>query len=107
MVASGPPQPVDLVIAGADVLTMDTGCRVISDGALAIADGRIVWVGPATEVSRRFVPAYRLDAPGRIAMPGLLDTHFHTGQQLLRGKKRSFELPSANGSRVSCTRLRH
>jgi len=86
MEGSSPPQPVDLVITGADVLTMDARCRVISNGALAIAGGRIVWVGPEAEVVQRFVPANRLDAPGRIAMPGLLDTHFHTGQQLLRGK---------------------
>jgi 5-methylthioadenosine/S-adenosylhomocysteine deaminase len=53
---------------------------------MAIRAGRIVWLGPATEAVHRFAAKQTLQAAGRIALPGLIDTHFHTGQQLLRGK---------------------
>jgi 5-methylthioadenosine/S-adenosylhomocysteine deaminase len=81
-----PPQPVDLLLLGPTLITMDSQRSVVADGALALRDGRIAWLGTAAEAEGRFAPADTLRAPGRIAMPGLLDTHFHTGQQLLRGK---------------------
>jgi 5-methylthioadenosine/S-adenosylhomocysteine deaminase len=80
------PQPVDLLVLGPTLVTMDSHRSVVGGGALAIRDGRIDWVGTAADAEGRFVAADTLRAPGRIAMPGLLDTHFHTGQQLLRGK---------------------
>lgn len=81
-----PPAPADLLITGADVVTMDSARPLVRDGAIAIRDGLISWIGPASEAGQRFTAAQTLNAPGRIALPGLIDTHFHTGQQLLRGK---------------------
>jgi 5-methylthioadenosine/S-adenosylhomocysteine deaminase len=80
------PQPVDLLVSGADLVTMDPSRSVILGGAVAIAGGRIAWIGPESEATGRFAPGETVNAPGRIALPGLIDTHFHTGQQLLRGK---------------------
>jgi len=80
------PQPVDLLVTGADLVTMDTLRSVISRGAVAIDQGRIRWIGPEQDGADRFFPRETLNASGRIGLPGLIDTHFHTGQQLLRGK---------------------
>lgn len=77
---------VDLLVSGCDVVTMDAGGTVIIDGAVAIADGRIVWIGKSTEAASLFDPASRLDGRDTIALPGLIDAHFHTAQQFLRGK---------------------
>ncbi len=82
----GPAIPADLLITGADLVTMDPTRPLVRDGAIAIRAGRIGWVGPAGEARRRVVADRTLDASGQIALPGLIDTHFHTGQQLLRGK---------------------
>ena len=79
-------EAVDLLVAGPDLVTMDGERRTIPNGAIAVRGGRIAWLGPAEEAARRFTAAERLDAAGRVALPGLIDTHFHTGQQLLRGK---------------------
>jgi 5-methylthioadenosine/S-adenosylhomocysteine deaminase len=79
------PEPVDLVIRGGDIVTMDEAGTVIRDGALAVRDGRIVWLGPATE-AWRFQAPETLDAGDHIVMPGLIDAHMHAAQHFLRGK---------------------
>ena len=84
---SGDPAiPADLLITGADVVTMDAARPLVRDGAIAIRAGRIGWVGTASEAGQRVAADRTMDAVGQIALPGLIDTHFHTGQQLLRGK---------------------
>jgi hypothetical protein len=76
----------DLLNTGADLVTMDAARPLVRDGAIAVRAGQIGWIGTAAEARRRVEAARTLDATGRIAMPGLVDAHFHTGQQLLRGK---------------------
>src|SRR6266545_5844707 len=50
----------------------------IRDGALAIADGRIVAVGTADEVRVRVGhAARRIDASGKAVLPGFVDAHTH------------------------------
>jgi imidazolonepropionase len=53
---------------------------VIDDGALAASDGRIVWVGRARDADAqvKLLPTgRRVDARGRIALPGFVDSHTH------------------------------
>ena len=76
----------DLLITGTDVVTMDSARPLVRDGAIAVRAGQIAWVGTASEARQRVTADRTLDASGQIALPGLIDTHFHTGQQLLRGK---------------------
>jgi 5-methylthioadenosine/S-adenosylhomocysteine deaminase len=73
-----------LLIRGGTVVTMDDG-KVIADGAVFIEGSRISDVGPATVLSDRYRPDKVLDATGKIVMPGLIDAHYHTCQQFLRG----------------------
>ena len=82
----GPPARADLLIVGPDIVTMDSARPVLRDGAIAIRGGQISWIGPASQARLGFAADQTLDAAGRIALPGLIDTHFHTAQQLLRGK---------------------
>lgn len=89
----------DLLVLGPDIVTFDAGRRMIRDGAIAVADGRIVWIGPSTEARTLFNAQSTIYAQGQIAMPGLIDAHFHTAQQLIRGKiveisrRRQLKLP--------------
>jgi imidazolonepropionase len=50
---------------------------LIADGAVAIADGRIVAVGSTSEVRSRFRAPQTIDAAGRVVLPGLIDAHTH------------------------------
>jgi 5-methylthioadenosine/S-adenosylhomocysteine deaminase len=84
--AAQDPEPVDLLVTGATVLTFDEHDTVIGDGAIAVRGNRIVWLGATSDAQRRFRAATTLDARGQVAMPGLTDCHFHTAQQFLRGK---------------------
>ena len=49
--------------------------RVINDGAVAIRDGVIDWVGPTDQLPDKSAPAF--DATGKIALPGFVDSHTH------------------------------
>ncbi|MEF2070099.1 amidohydrolase family protein [Consotaella aegiceratis] len=82
------PRPVDVLIKGCEVVALDAANTVISDGAIAVEGNRIVWTGPTTEASA-FKAGTTIDGRGKIALPGMIDAHFHTGQQLLRGKLQS------------------
>lgn len=66
------------------LLTMDANNAIIADGAVAIdAEGVIAATGTIGEVTGRFplMPVRRLS--NRLLMPGLVNTHCHSG--LLRG----------------------
>ncbi len=68
----------DLMITGADILTMVPGDTLLQDGAVAVENGRIVAVdsGPAL---RPLVDSHTrvLVAGGRTVLPGFFDTHVH------------------------------
>src|SRR5258707_12216231 len=72
-------------IANIDSLvTVDPSRRIIRDGALVIQDGRIVAVGKTGEFPTN--PGDELiDGRGKLALPGVFDTHVHNSQQLGRG----------------------
>lgn len=76
--------PVDLLITGGTVITMDSARRVIDSGAVALRGDRIVAVGTAAELDARFAAAERIDASRRIVMPGLIDGHGHAGHGLVK-----------------------
>ncbi|OEL36772.1 5'-deoxyadenosine deaminase [Dichanthelium oligosanthes] len=80
------PPAVDVILHNAAVVTMDGALRVLRDGAVAVAGDRIAAVGPSADVLVAFpCAAQTLDLGGRIVLPGLVNTHVHTSQQLARG----------------------
>ncbi len=60
---------------------------MIQDGAVAIRDGRIVAVGPRTDVVERHTARKTLDARGKAVMPGFVDTHHHFLQNFHKGTR--------------------
>ena len=80
-----PLRPVDLLVVGGIVVTMDGDRRVLADGAIAIAAGRIVAVGPRAEVEAGHRASERIDATGRTVIPGLINGHAHVPMTLFRG----------------------
>ena len=65
------------------VLTMDAANRVIENGAVLVEGPRIVAVGDAAQLSRDHPDALRERFPRALLMPGLVNTHMHSG--VLRG----------------------
>ena len=83
MTSDAPVSVVNLVIRGGYVVTMDSAGD-IPGGDVHVSDGVIQAVGapgrnldaPGAEV---------IDAAGKIVAPGLVDTHWHMWNTLLRG----------------------
>jgi 5-methylthioadenosine/S-adenosylhomocysteine deaminase len=83
--AQAPRQTVSLVLTGGTVVTMDSGGRVLTPGAVAI-DGRdIVAVDTPAAIAARFAGRDAIDTTGQVVMPGLINTHTHAPMVLYRG----------------------
>jgi 5-methylthioadenosine/S-adenosylhomocysteine deaminase len=80
------PVDVDILVRGGAVVCMDAAATCIPDGAIAVKGSRIHWIGCSREAKQRFRAKSVIEATDTIALPGLIDAHFHTAQQLLRGK---------------------
>jgi imidazolonepropionase len=66
------------VYVNAQVATMAPGgppYGAIADGALALADGRIAWVGARADLPAHAAPEH--DCAGALITPGLIDCHTH------------------------------
>lgn len=98
---------IDLLIHGAALLTCDhpSGPKrgdamrdvgLISDGALAINEGRIVALGRSSDLLADYDATQSIDASGKIVCPGFVDCHTH----LIYGGDRSdeFEMRIAGAS---------
>ena len=70
----------DLVIRSGHVVTMDPELGDIPDGDVLVAGGRIAAVGTGLDARG----AREIDARGMIVAPGLVDTHWHMWNTLLR-----------------------
>jgi 5-methylthioadenosine/S-adenosylhomocysteine deaminase len=72
----------DLILSADALLPMDAP-RVIPDGALAIAGGEIVAVGPRSDLTAAHPDAPTRHLADHVLMPGLVNAHAHSG--FLRG----------------------
>jgi 5-methylthioadenosine/S-adenosylhomocysteine deaminase len=79
------PAPCDLLVVSGQVVTVDGDDRVLEDGGVAVADARIVDVGPTADVRRRWSAVRILDARGGLVLPGLINAHTHLAMTLYRG----------------------
>ena len=64
----------DALYANARVATLADGYGIIEDGAVAVRDGRIAWVGPRADAPRALSIH---DCGGLWLTPGLVDCHTH------------------------------
>lgn len=69
----------------ATVMTVDPQRRVIADGGVCVDGNILAAVGERGELRARYPGAEVVDCAGGILMPGLINTHVHTAQCLLRG----------------------
>ena len=78
--------PIDLLVKGWYVVTMNATRDVIHDGAIAIRGNTIVDVGKAHDLERTYEPARVIGGDRFVVTPGMVNTHIHiTGEPLTRG----------------------
>ena len=78
-------EKTDLLVSGGTVVAMDAARHIYEDGAVAVRGDEIVAVGPRAQLEARFDAARRIDATGRIVMPGFINGHQHAAMTLFRG----------------------
>ncbi|NWF94526.1 MAG: amidohydrolase [Candidatus Thorarchaeota archaeon] len=66
------------------LITMNERREIVTDGAVYVEGSRVVEVSKTDEMKHRAADKV-IDASGRIVMPGLIDTHVHLAQALIRG----------------------
>lgn len=81
---------LDLIIVGT-VVTMDGDYTIYDPGYVAIEGGRIQALGPAAEADGLKADR-RLDATGKLILPGLINGHQHAPMALFRGVADDLEL---------------
>ena len=74
------PRRTELLLRNAYVMTMDPAVGDIAGGDVHIRDGQIIAVGKNLSAPRATV----LAGQGMIVLPGLVETHWHTWNTLLR-----------------------
>jgi len=98
----------EYVVTGAYVLSMDPDVGDLPEGDVHVRDGEIVAVGRNLSAG-----GARIDGRGTVAMPGLVDTHWHLWTTLYRSMSSSspetayFALNVANGVRCLPSDLFH
>ena len=74
----------DILIRGCRVLQPDM--TISGTCSVAIDKTMICKIGPEAELAQEYEAEETLDGRGKLLMPGLVDGHTHTCQQLLRGR---------------------
>ena len=74
-------QEVDLLVKGADVLTLDPGRPELRKHDVAIKEGKILQMGEGLDYDSKL----ELSGKGKVLLPGLVDSHTHCFQIFLRG----------------------
>ncbi|XP_010249107.1 PREDICTED: uncharacterized protein LOC104591782 isoform X3 [Nelumbo nucifera] len=76
-----------ILFHNAVIITMDPQKRVFRNGGLVVEADRIKAIGQSAEIFHEFsaIAGELVDLNGRILLPGFVNTHVHTSQQLARG----------------------
>ena len=75
---------MSLRIDGGTVVTMGHK-GIIREGSVVVENGTIVDVGKSAELKRKYSGYEKINAKGKVVIPGLINTHQHAAMSLLRG----------------------
>ena len=76
---------INLLISSGTVVTARRDGLVLTDTSIAVHGQSIVEIGPSQRIDPAYTPARTIDARGMLIFPGLVDTHTHLYQTLLKG----------------------
>lgn len=74
-----------MLFTNANIITMNPAREIITDGALLVEGKRIKALGKSDELKRLYQGDEIIDVGGKLIIPGLIDTHVHVAQALIRG----------------------
>jgi 5-methylthioadenosine/S-adenosylhomocysteine deaminase len=76
---------MSFIFADAWLITMNERREVLESASVCVENDRIVAVSTRQDLQKRFPTAETVDCRGRILMPGMVNTHTHLFQTLLKG----------------------
>jgi 5-methylthioadenosine/S-adenosylhomocysteine deaminase len=75
---------MNILIDGGTVVTMGNQ-GTIQDGTIVVENNSIVDVGKSHDLKRKYSNYEKINAKGKVVIPGLVNTHQHAAMSLLRG----------------------
>ncbi|MEM3571265.1 MAG: amidohydrolase, partial [Candidatus Bathyarchaeia archaeon] len=82
---------IDLIIKNGKIVTMDGKNTIIDSGFIAVDEGKIIAVNKS-EIAKDYKAKVTINAENKIIIPGLINTHTHFYQNLLKGVSDSLTL---------------
>ena len=79
------PQPIDLLLTGGCIVTLNNENSIINNGSIAINNTKIVEVGNSNLIDDNYVPKIKINSDGFVVMHGLINIHGHASNSLIRG----------------------
>lgn len=74
-----------IIIQNGHIVTMNSKNEVISGGALFIEENKIVDVGTSNYITTKYSADITIDATDKAVIPGLINSHTHLFQTLMKG----------------------
>ncbi len=90
----------DLLLSGRWLMPIAPQHTILDDGAVAIAAGRIVAVGPRSELQHSVNARQQQHLADHVLLPGLVNAHNHAAMTLLRGCGEDMALMDWLNSRI-------
>jgi 5-methylthioadenosine/S-adenosylhomocysteine deaminase len=75
---------VTFILADACAVTVNSANDIIERGSILVVDDRIAAIGSLVQVNSEAPGADSIDCAGNILIPGMVNTHRHLFQTLLR-----------------------
>ena len=76
---------MSMILADACVVTMNPHCDILDHGSVLVRGDRIAAIGTAARLAQQHPDAEVIDCAGGILIPGMVNTHTHLFQTLLKG----------------------
>lgn len=67
------------------IITVDSTRRIIYDGAILVQGDKIADIGKTAALAAKYPHEFKYDLSQHIVMPGMVSTHMHCVQSILRG----------------------
>jgi 5-methylthioadenosine/S-adenosylhomocysteine deaminase len=76
---------MSFILADGWLITMNERREILERGSVCVENDRIAAVGSRQQLQQKYPGAEVVDCTGRIVMPGMVNTHTHLFQTLLKG----------------------
>ncbi len=74
-----------MIYDNAVILTMNPERQIITSGAIVVSGNKILSVGKSKDILEQYPQETRINCNGNLLLPGLIDTHVHQAQAMIRG----------------------